>query len=168
MKKFSGKIYNLSLDGKHILRGWYFIKSQGEEYLVLRNYSGILDMKRKCYKTSIPLHSYKVTAKPQNRRAPLLLFATLVGGNIGAKLLEKVIPFNIAFGEANRTFSVTQGFGNIIFDLIMVLVCLKVISIYRERKLHSFVTKHGGEMTYLGKIKSTRPLQFMTTGREFW
>ncbi len=161
-----GKCYNISLNGKTPLWGYYlFISENGDEYIIKRNSKIPFDRYRKVYKTK---YSFKNNVFLQKVSTNL---STLIGVPLGllfVRMFRKIIPMDIFFGKPNLDLEIREGFTNVFLVLVAIIVTLWLVTVARYIQLKRFVEKNGEQIELVGEIKALEYIQKSTNGTEVW
>lgn len=161
-----GKCYNISLNGKTPLWGYYlFISESGDEYIIKRNSKIPFDRYRKVYKTK---YSFKNKVFLQKVSTNL---STLIGVPLGlllVRIFRKIIPMDIFFGKPNLDLEIKEGFINVLLTLVAIIVTLWLVTVARYIQLKRFVEKNGEQIELVGEIKPLEYIQKSTNGTEVW
>ena len=150
-----GQCFNISLNGKRPLWGYFLlVTDQGEEFIVKRNSKIPFDKYRKVYQTN---HSFK--DQIFSKKAPANIYS-LIGVPLGlllARTFIKILPMDLFFGKANLDLNVREGAINVFLFLFARYVQLK-----------RFVKKNEAELVFVGQIKPVEYLQKTANGIEVW
>lgn len=157
-KVVEGKIYNISLDRKKILRGWFILETPQKEYLVRQN-SSILGfknfkIKRKIYETNIDLKALKVEGKELTQQSKENSRKNFIGIGIAlvlSALLRAIIPSEWIWGRVNLPISFVEGIENLFLFWILVLLSFLLLSFYRRKIIEKRLQVFNGSLTYIGK-----------------
>ena len=162
-----GKLYNISLDGKKMVRGWLLlVTEEGEEFLVKRNFSFGAKIPWKIYKTNF-LFKNKCLADDTLQYSKSNQYGLALAIPISA-LIRAVIPSNYFFGELNQPIDISQGLMNILFVTFCVGLSIACLMIYRHQKLIYFLKSRQAELKYIGKIDLNSPTKIQENGVGFW
>ena len=155
-----GTCFNISLNGKRPLWGYFLlVTDQGEEFIIKRNSKIPFDRYRKVYQTN---HSFK--DQIFSKKAPANI-SSLIGVPLGlllARTFRKILPMDLFFGKANLDLNVREGAINVLLFLLWL------VTIARYVQLKQFVKKNGAELALVGQIKPTEYLQKTANGTEVW
>lgn len=167
--EIEGEVYNLSLDKKHIFRGWYVVISKsGEEYLVQRSFSISSKWFRNVYKVEYRLDEYLITEKSKalsfRKNKSLYLGLGLAIASILNVFIRKWLPFDFWFGHVNATFDFAKGIGSLFVMLAGIVLWVYGTIIYRRYILK----KAFPGLKRIGKIKSLNALILLHNKKEFW
>lgn len=105
-QKFKGRVYNISLNGQTLQKGWYLIVTdQHQEYLVQRNWS--LSTKRSfaIYQTNYSFSKHTHSQDVRSRMGLSYLGATIVI----AALIRLLTPYQFWLGPTIKTTNYFQG-----------------------------------------------------------
>ena len=161
-----GQCFNISLNGKRPLWGYFLlVTDQGEEFIVKRNSKIPFDRYRKVYQTS-----YSFKDQIFSKKAPANI-SSLIGVPLGLLLVRafrKILPMDLFFGKANLDLNVREGAINILLFLFAVMITLWSVTIARYVQLKRYVKKNGAKLEVVGQIKPTEYLQKTSNGTEVW
>ena len=161
-----GQCFNISLNGKRPLWGFFLlVTDQGEELIIKRNSKIPFDRYRKVYQTN---HLFK--DQIFSKKAPANI-SSLIGVPLGlllARTFRKILPMDLFFGKPNLDLDVREGVVNVLIFLLAVIVTLWLVTIARYVQLKRFVEKNGAELVLVGHIKPVDYLQKTSNGTEVW
>lgn len=161
-----GQCFNISLNGKKPLWGYFLlVTDQGEEFIIKRNSKIPFDRYRKVYQTN---HLFK--DQIFSKKAPANI-SSLIGVPLGlllARTFRKILPMDLFFGKANLDLNVREGTINVFLFLFAVMITLWLVTIARYVQLKQFVKKNGAELALVGQIKPVEYLQKTANGTEVW
>lgn len=167
IKSIVGEPYNISVDHKRILKGWYIIiTKKGEEYLVQRNLSLSSNAYRNVYQTTFSFKELLIKPKKE-KKAYFAMLAIFVGGLL-ARFLRVFLPVNMFFGDINMPVNVWVGISNVLILLLSTASYLLFLKFYRKKKLEKFLQQHESSLTYVGKIRSKSYFKKLSNGIEVW
>ena len=161
-----GTCFNISLNGKRPLWGYFLlVTDQGEELIIKRNSKIPFDRYRKVYQTN---HSFK--DQIFSKKAPANI-SSLIGVPLGLLLVRafrKILPMYLFFGKVNFDLNVREGAINVLLFLFAIMITLWLVTIARYVQLKRYVKKNGAELALVGQIKPTEYLQKTANGAEVW
>ena len=161
-----GTCFNISLNGKKPLWGFFLlVTDQGEEFIIKRNSKIPFDRYRKVYQTT-----YSLKDQIFLKKAPANVYS-LIGVPLGlllARTFRKILPMDPFFGKLNLDLDVREGAMNVLLFLFAVIVTLWLVSVARDIQLKRFVEKNGAELVLVGQIKPVEYLQKTSNGTEVW
>ena len=161
-----GPCFNISLNGKKPLWGFFLlVTDQGEEFIIKRNSKIPFDRYRKVYQTT-----YSLKDQIFLKKAPANVYS-LIGVPLGlllARTFRKILPMDLFFGKLNLDLDVREGAMNVLLFLFAVIVTLWLVSVARDIQLKRFVEKNGAELVLVGQIKPVEYLQKTSNGTEVW
>ena len=161
-----GTCFNISLNGKKPLWGFFLlVTDQGEEFIIKRNSKIPFDRYRKVYQTT-----YSLKDQIFLKKAPANVYS-LIGVPLGlllARTFRKILPMDLFFGKPNLDLDVREGVVNVLIFLLAVIVTLWLVSVARDIQLKRFVEKNGAELVLVGQIKPVEYLQKTSNGTEVW
>ena len=167
IKSIVGEPYNISVNHKRILKGWYIIiTKQGEEYLVQRNLSLSSNVYRNVYQTTFSFKESIIKPK-KDKGTYFAILAIFVGGML-ARFLRVFLPVDTFFGDINMPVNVWVGISNIWILLLSTVSYLLFLKFYRKKKLEKFLQQHESSLTYVGKIRSKSYFKKLSNGVEVW
>ena len=161
-----GTCFNISLNGKRPLWGFFLlVTDQGEEFIIKRNSKIPFDRYRKVYQTT-----YSFKDKVFTKKAPNNLSA-VIGVPLGlllARTFRKILPTDLFFGKPNLDLNIREGAINVLLFLFAVMITLWLVTIARYVQLKRYVKKNGVELALVGQIKPVEYLQKSANGTEVW
>ena len=139
IKSIVGEPYNISLNHKRILKGWYIIiTKQGEEYLVQRNLSLSSNVYRNVYQTTFSFKESIIKPK-KDKGTYFAILAIFVGGML-ARFLRVFLPVNTFFGEINMPVNVWVGISNVLILLLSTVSYLLFFEILSQKEIGKIFT----------------------------
>ena len=140
-QKFKGRVYNISLNGQTLQKGWYLIVTdQHQEYLVQRNWS--LSTKRSfaIYQTNYSFSKHTHSQDVRSRMGLSYLGATIVI----AALIRLLTPYQFWLGPTIKTTNYFQGMVNLLFLGLAVTFSFMFVAVFRKMKLKAFLKREKG------------------------
>ena len=161
-----GTCFNISLNGKRPLWGFFLlVTDQGEEFIIKRNSKIPFDRYRKVYQTN-----YSLKDQIFLKKEPANVYS-LIGVPLGlllARIFRKIRPMDLFFGKPNLELDVREGVVNVLMFLLAVIITLWLVSFARYVQLKRYVKKNGAELALVGQIKPVEYLQKTANGTEVW
>lgn len=164
-QKFKGRVYNISLNGQTLQKGWYLIVTdQHQEYLVQRNWS--LSTKRSfaIYQINYSFSKHTHSQDVRSRMGLSYLGATIVI----AALIRLLTPYQFWLGPTIKTTNYFQGMVNLLFLGLAVTFSFMFVAVFRKMKLKAFLKGKKVDLKYIGRVKTLNPLTLTKEGVDFW
>lgn len=167
-ERINGNIYNISSGKGKLCRGWNLIVTDdGHEYVMRRDFSASSKKYRKLYQTNVSLKG-----NIYEHGKPLKLSATAGISYISAvtlvPLIRALVPKEFLIGPGNIPVNVLVGIGNMLIVACSVSIFLSFVSFYRTWIFKQWIQSMGGNLSYIGKIRSEFPYRIAPNGREYW
>lgn len=164
-----GNFFNLTKDGKHLLRGWYLlVAADGREYVVKNNWTLFPKKTCQCYKVNRDLSSFVYTrdmydeAKSKAGKTSVGIAVAIIFGSA----FRHIFPVSWFLGVSNIPVDVLLALRNILVPLVVLALFLIAIAFYRSRVFLRLLQEQEAEITQVGTARMTGHLAYTPQGRK--
>lgn len=164
-----GSLFNATIDGKRLLRGWYLLVTEDEHNYVIRNNWTLFPKKIcPCYDVNHDISTFIYTDAmygEANSKTVKTSFGIVIAIIFGSGI-RQIFPVSWFLGASNIPVDILLALRNILFLIVMVGLFLITLDFYRNRMFLKMLQEQKIEIKRVGSARMVGNLDYTPQGRK--